>query len=49
MDFFFSKRSGGPQVREKNYIIYMLSFQKVIKIKSNNSFSKYVWYEKKKL
>lgn len=35
---FFSKRSVGPQVREKITFEDMLSFQKVIKIKSNTSF-----------
>jgi len=49
---FFSKRSVGPQVREKITFEDMLSFQKVIKnqIKSNTSFFlKYVWYEEKKI
>lgn len=46
---FFSKRSVGPQVREKVTFEDMLSFQKVIEIKSNSSFSKYVLYEEQKL
>jgi len=35
---FFSKRSVGPQVREKVTFEDMLSFQKVIDIQSNTSF-----------
>lgn len=40
---FFSKRSVGPQVREKITFEDMLSFQKVIR--SNTSYFQNMWYE----
>jgi len=40
---FFSKRSVGPQVREKVTFEDMLSFQKVIR--SNTSYFQNMWYE----